>query len=228
LKRILIPVMVVVALGVAAIGVGAGFAQQDNTTVDSFLAKVAAKLGIDEGELKTAVDEAYGETIDEQLAAGDLTQGQADRLKERGFEVAPMFGPRGGRFPMAGVRLMESAAEVLGLSTDDLMAQLRDGKSLTEVAEAQGISAEKLTTDLLAKAKAQLDTLVSDGKLTQEQADKIYSQTESNIDKIISGEFPGFFGRGCPRGGPGGQGGEMPDSSDSAMPGSAMEPESGL
>lgn len=225
MKRILIPVMVVAALGLAAIGVGVGFAQQDNTPVDSFLAKVATKLGVSEEKLTTAVDEAYDETIDEQLAAGDLTQDQADRLKERGFDVAPMFGARGGRGQMAGVRLMESAAEVVGLSTDDLMTQLRDGKSLTEVAEAQGISAEKLTTDLLAKVKAQLDTLVSEEKLTQEQADKIYSQTESNIDKIMSGEFPGAFGRGCP---PGGPGGEMPDSSESAMPGSAMEPESGL
>jgi len=226
LKRLLIPVMVVAALGLAAIGVGAGFAQQDNAAADSFLAKVAAKLGIGEDQLKTAVDEAYSETIDEQLAAGQLTQDQADRLRERGFELAPMFGPRGGRSPLGGVRLMESAAEVLGLSTDDLMTQLRDGKSLADVAQAQGISTDKLKTDLLAKVKAQLDTLVSDGKLTQAQGDDSYSKTESNIDNIIS-DTSGLFGRGCgPRGG--GPGGPVPDSSGSATPGSAAQPGTGL
>ena len=108
-----------------------------------FLAKVAAKLGIGEDKLTTAVDEAYSETIDEQVAAGKLTQDQADRLKERGFELGPMFGPRGGmRFAVGGVDLMQSAADTLGLSSDDLMTQLRDGKSLADVAEAQGVSVD--------------------------------------------------------------------------------------
>ena len=222
MKKLLIPVMIAAALALAVVGVGAGFAQQDNGAVDTFLSKVAAKLGIGEDKLKTAVDEAYSETIDEQVAAGQLTQDQADRLKERGFELAPMFGPRGGR--VGGAHLMESAATALGISADDLMTQLRDGKSLADVAEAQGISVDKLKTDLLAQVKTELDTLVSDGKITQSQADDVYSRTESNIDTIINATGP--FRGGCPPGGPGP--GPMSGSSGSTTPGSTVQPETGL
>jgi polyhydroxyalkanoate synthesis regulator phasin len=222
MKKLLIPVMIAAALALAVVGVGAGFAQQDNGAADTFLSKVAAKLGIGEDKLKTAVDEAYSETIDEQVAGGQLTQDQADRLKERGFQLAPMFGPRGGR--MGDAHLMESAATVLGISADDLMTQLRDGKSLADVAEAQGISVDKLKTDLLAQVKTELGTLVSDGKITQSQADDVYSRTESNIDTIINATGP--FGGRCPPGGPGP--GPMSGSPDSATPGSAVGPETGL
>ena len=222
MKKVLIPVMIAAALALAVVGVGAGFAQQDSGAADTFLSKVAAKLGIGEDKLKTAVDEAYSETIDEQVAGGQLTQDQADRLKERGFQLAPMLGPRGGR--VGGAHLMESAATVLGISADDLMTQLRDGKSLADVAGAQGISVDKLKADLLAQVKTELDTLVSDGKITQSQADDIYSRTESNIDKIVNATGP--FRGGCPPGGPGP--GPMSGSSDSATPGSAVQPETGL
>ena len=221
MKKLLIPVMIAAALALAVVGVGAGFAQQDNGAVDTFLSKVAAKLGIGEDKLKTAVDEAYSETIDEQVAAGQLTQDQADRLKERGFELAPMFGPRGGR--VGGAHLMESAATALGISADDLMTQLRDGKSLADVAEAQGISVDKLKTDLLSQVKTELDTLVSDGKITQSQADEMYSRTESNIDNIVNAMGP--LRGGCP-GGPGP--GPMSGSSGSTTPGSTVQPETGL
>jgi len=223
-KKVLIPVMIAAALAIAVVGVGAGFAQQDNGAADTFLSKVAAKLGIGEDKLKTAVDEAYSETIDEQVAAGQLTQDQADRLKERGFDVAPMFAPRGRRFRLGGVNLMESAATVLGISADDLMTQLKDGKSLADVAQAQGVSVDKLKTDLLAQVKTALNTLVSDGKITQSQADDVYSRTESNIDTIINATGP--FRGGCPPGGPGP--GPMSGSSGSTTPGSTVQPETGL
>jgi polyhydroxyalkanoate synthesis regulator phasin len=177
------------------VGVGAGLAQQGNGTASTFLAKVAAKLGIGEDKLTTAVDQAYDETLDEAVAAGRLTQEQADSLKARGYNFAPLLGPRfGERLPLGGVRVMDAAAQVLGMSVDDLTAELKGGKSLVDVAAAKGINQEKLTADLLAQVKTQLDGLVSDGKLTQEQADNIYTQTESNIDQIVSGKSGFNFG----------------------------------
>jgi len=205
-KRLFIPLITVAVLGLAVVGVGAGFAQQGNGSASTFLAKVAAKLGIGEDKLTTAVDEAYDETLDEAVTAGRLTQEQADTLKERGFDFAPQFGPGfGERGPHGGVQVMDAAATVLGMSVDDLMTELKDGKSLVDVAAAKGISREKLTADLLAQVKTHLDGLVSDGELTQEQADNSYTQTESNIDQIVSVQSgfnfgPGFGDRG-PHGG---------------------------
>jgi hypothetical protein len=47
------------------------------------------------------------------------------------------------------------------------MEELRDGASLAEVAEAHGKSVDDFKTELLAAVKTQLDTLVTDGKLTR-------------------------------------------------------------
>ena len=226
MKRLFIPLIAAAALGLAVVGVGAGFAQQGNGSASTFLAKVAAKLGIGEDKLKTAVDEAYDETLDEAVTAGRLTQEQADTLKERGFDFAPQFGPGfGERGPRGGVQVMDAAATVLGMSVDDLMTELKDGKSLADVAEAKGISVEKLTADLLGQVKVQLDGLVGEGKLTQEQADSIYAQTESNIDQIVSGQS-GFFGGGRFHGGRGL--GPMPCPSANPTPGGMVQPETGL
>ena len=226
MKRLFIPLITAAALGLAVVGVGAGLAQQGNGSASTFLAKVAAKLGIGEDKLTTAVDEAYDETLDEAVAAGRLTQAQADTLKERGFDFAPRFGPRfGGRMQPGGVRVMDAAATVLGMTVDDLRTELKDGKSLADVAEAKGINVDELTADLLAQVKTQLDGLVGEGKLTQEQADSIYAQTESNIDQIVS-DTSGFGGPGGPRGGPGL--GPMPGSSDSSTPGGMAQTDTGL
>lgn len=228
MKKLFIPLITVAVLGVAVVGVGAGFAQQANGSTSTFLGKVAAKLGIGEDKLTTAVDQAYDETLDEAVAAGRLTQAQADILKARGYDFAPQLGPRfGGHGPMGGARIVDAAATVLGMSVDDLTAQLKDGKSLADVATAQGISVDDLTADLLSEVKARLDSLVSEGKLTQEQADNIYTQTQDNIDQIVSGQ-QGFFGRG--RGGPGGAPGLGPMSGPSAnpTPGSTAESKQGL
>ena len=83
MKRLFIPLITVAALGLAVVGVGAGLAQQDNGSASTFLAKVAAKLGIGEDKLTTAVDQAYDETLDEAVAAGRLTQEQAAESDER-------------------------------------------------------------------------------------------------------------------------------------------------
>jgi polyhydroxyalkanoate synthesis regulator phasin len=195
--------MIAVAVAVLALGVlaiGGAAADEDDGPLGSFLARVADKLGVGEDELKTAIDEAGTETLDEAVAEGRLTEQQAERLQERGFP----FG--GGRMAHRHAHAMDAAAEALGMPQDELMEQLRDGNSLAEVAEAKGMSVEDFKAAFLDQVKVQLDELVAEDDLTQEQADDIFQKINENIDDIVSGE-------GCPRGfggmrhGPGGMGG---------------------
>lgn len=201
MKKLVIVAAAVAVLALAAVAVGGAAADEDDGLVGSFLARVAEKLGVSEEELQTAIDEARTETIDEAVAEGRLTEEQGERLQESGF-------PFGGR-PWHGPRLvhvMDAAAEVLEMSQADLMEQLRDGNSLAEVAEDQGMSVEDFKAALLDQIKVQLDDLVADGDLTQEQADDIFQRTEENIDSIVNAEgcLGGFGGM---RRGPGGFGG---------------------
>ena len=190
----------VLALGVVAVG---GVAADDHDgLVGSFLARVAEKLGVSEDELQTAIDEARTETLDEAVAEGKLTEKQAQRLQEGDFPFRGFGGPMRHRHG----DVMGAAAEVLGMTQADLMEQLRDGNSLAQVAEAQGMSVDDFKAALLDKIKAQLDELVADGDLTQEQADDIYQRTEENINDIVNGEgcLGGFGGMRHGQGGFGG------------------------
>ncbi len=99
-------------LGTAAIlvlvlvGVGAASAQTSNTEAaspyDQFVSRVAQLLGKTPAQLEAMMTRASTEQIDRAVADGDLTQEQADAIKERIAESGrpfPMFGhPRGGRF----------------------------------------------------------------------------------------------------------------------------------
>lgn len=51
---------------------------------------------------------------------------------------------------------VEAAAEVLGLSTDEVMEALADGSSLADLAEEQGVSRDDLVAALVADAPADL------------------------------------------------------------------------
>jgi polyhydroxyalkanoate synthesis regulator phasin len=233
MKRLLKIAAVVVVLGLAVVAVGGAVtsAQEGDGPFAGFLAKVAAKLGVSEDKLKGAIDEAQIETIDEAVASGRITQEQADRMKERvgdGDSLLPFGGPRGGpRGELGGMRVLpDAAAQALGITQDELMIELKDGKSLAEVAEAKGMSVDDFKAALLTQVKAQLDSLVADGTLTQEQADRVMQNIEDNTDSIVNAQG-GFGGCGGPGRGAGGLGhwqGPPPDDGSGLEPGQAPTP----
>jgi polyhydroxyalkanoate synthesis regulator phasin len=221
MRRIAVVALAIVLVGTAVVGSGIGLAvaQGEDGPVQTFLARVAEKLGIGEDELRSAMTEAQEDIIDEQVAEGRLTAEQGERLKER-IEEKGLLGPF-DRFAIRGhvrgqVRglTVEAAAAVLDMEAEDLLDEVRDGKTLAEVAEAQGMSADKFTQALLSEVKTQLDALVADGKLTEEQANAILERTEENIDAIVNAEP----GPGGPRRGLGGFGGSWSGPSPEEAP----------
>ena len=96
---------------------------------------------------------------------------------------------RGGH--LLGLRQsLDDLAETLGLSTDELLDQLRDGASLAEVAEAEGVDVEELTSQLLDDLGARLDEAVADGDLDADKAEELRSTAEERIDELVNGELP--------------------------------------
>jgi polyhydroxyalkanoate synthesis regulator phasin len=244
MKRILIAALAILIVGTALIGGGIGLAvaQGEDTPVQSFLGRVADKLGIGEDELRSAVTEAEQDIIDEQVAEGKLSEEQGEALKER-IENGDLLGPRGG--PLGALaegdrvrdRLCdrvfdcirehvcngasdcvdgrvrdytaEAAATVLNMEREELLDELRDGKTMAEVAEEQGMPVEEFTAAMLAQVRQELDASVAEGELTEEQADAIFERVEENIDRIVNAQAgplgrysrgPGAFGGPCPRG----------------------------
>lgn len=192
---------------VATLGVGAVWAQTsgDSTSGSSFLDRVAQKLGIDSPKLKQAIDDTRNEDIDAAVANGDLTQKQADALKQRAADGPEFFGEKGfghlggrGGFDFApgfGMGLQDAAqqlADFLGVSTDQLKTELQaDNATLATVAAAHGKSRDDLKAFITNGIRTKLDQAVQDGDLTQKREDDILSKLNEGLDKLIDSNFIG-------------------------------------
>lgn len=210
----------VVAVGVAALavgGTGAGIAATKlaHSPAEESQAVVndaAKSLGVAPSKLSAALKKALEDRVDAAVADGRLTQAQGQELKQR-IESGdfPIFGPPGGGpgfgFHHAAMRGLDAAASYLGLTEDQLRTQLESGKSLAQVAQAQGKSVSGLEQALVADAKSHLDQEVKEGHLTQAQADAMLNELKQHVADLVNGKLPprpqGFgFHRGFDREGP--------------------------
>lgn len=122
---------------------------------------------------------------------GTITQAQADAVIQALRDAAPRGGHGGDGHggPGRGLRVgRETAAEALGMTVAELRTALRDGQTLAEVAEAQGVEVQTLIDALVAEVKEHLDEHVADGDMTQEEADeKLAEATERITDRVNNG-----------------------------------------
>jgi hypothetical protein len=189
----------------AAAGGGAAVAATSNgSSPNDFLDSVAKHLGISRQKLDDATKAAALDQVDAQLKAGQITQAQADQLKQRiqNGDIPPLaFGKRGFGAGAPGVPggrgllkagigdALTAAAKYLGLSESDLRTKLGNGQSLAGIAKAQGKDTAGLQQAILDSAKADLDKAVSDKKITQAQADDIYNGLKERIANIVNGQL---------------------------------------
>ena len=111
-------------------------------------------------------------------------------------------GPRGH----GGMVDLAVAAKALGMSEADLKTALEDGKSLADIAKDKGVDKAKVIDALVAEAKSHLAEAVTEGHLTQAQADERAKDLEARITDRVDGKAPtGPMGEG--HGGPMGEGG---------------------
>jgi polyhydroxyalkanoate synthesis regulator phasin len=186
--------LLAVAGGGAAIAATQLSPKQESQTV---LNDAAKELGVSPSELSAALKSALEKRIDAAVATGRLTKEQGDDLKQRiesgDFPLfgMPGFGPGHGGFEhheMFGG--LDAAATYLGVTEDNLRTELESGKSLADVAKAKGKSVDGLVDAIVADAKKHLDEEVSEGDLTQAQADQLLARLEEGIRAMVNGERP--------------------------------------
>jgi hypothetical protein len=102
-------------------------------------------------------------------------------------------GPGGGPFDLPAV------TGYLGITAAQLRTQLEDGKSLADVAKAQGKTVAGLEEAIVAAATKKLDAAVATGKLTAAQETAMLADLKSHVDDMVNRTGP-------PPRGPGGGG----------------------
>ena len=168
------------------------------------LEMLAQQLGVTVEQLRNASREVRNQLIDQAVAAGRITKEQGDRLKQ-----GPGTGPQnqqgpGNRGPRSqgGMRgfdrtaftdIHATLAGSMGLTKEQLNAELRAGKSLADVGAAHGRTPEMLKNTVLTQMKADLQAQVAAGKMTQQTADRILAGADRMLLRMINAK-PGQMG----------------------------------
>ncbi len=115
-------------------------------------------------------------------AVGNQSNGQAGQGNRGGY------GLQMGR-NMGGMGT--NVAEFLGISQEDLSAARQAGQSLVQIAAEKGISEQQLLDYMLNQRSTQIDQLVTDSKITQEQAEQhkqfMTERVQENINRTTVG-----------------------------------------
>ena len=185
----------VVVAGGAGVAIGATTGKQAEQEV---LADAAKRLDTTPEKLRAALAAAQDARLDRAVKAGELTREQADRIKAmrqargtvlggvgghgfrghhgRGRHHGGPGGPRGA--------LMQELAKALGISEQKLHDELHAGKSVADIARAEGTSLDSVKDALRAVARTRLDKAVADGALTRAQADERLEHLEKHLSRV--------------------------------------------
>ena len=179
--------------------------------------KTVADLATEKGvALQTIVDALLAEQktlLAQAVTDGRLTQEQADaKLAELATQwptqLSTAFTPgqRGGDRGMLGGfgpgQSLSTIATALGITESDLQTAFQAGKSVADVATEQDVALDTVIAALVAEQTTALQQAVTDGWLTQEQADQQLTMLKANLPHLLS--LKGGLGHGF--GGPGGRG----------------------
>ena len=161
---------------------------------NAFTGHLANNLGKSQSQVQKAISDAITQTLNDAVKNGDLTQKQADAVKSRmgtnssqvcaalpgRIGLGPDLG-RGfdrGRFA-AGVGLNENA-KALGISSSELMQDLRSGQTVQSIAAQKGMDENAFRSKLVSVTRSDLDAQVKAGNLTQKQEDAVLQRLQND------------------------------------------------
>jgi len=185
-KGKIIAVAVTCLLGAGLVG-GAAFAA---TPSGSDIAAVAAAPSVDtaaadkdKGDKASKLKAILGGLVDK----GVITRAQADAILDA-VQKAHGHGDTDRHHEFVG-DVFKGSATYLGMTDEQLKTALATGKSLGEIAKATpGKSRDGLVDALTAQANQRIAQALKDGKITADQAEKVRTQTNAAIIRIVDHE----------------------------------------
>ncbi|MEW5762282.1 MAG: Fis family transcriptional regulator [Bacillota bacterium] len=199
MKKIL---LVLAALALVGLFAGAALAQESATPnrpdadapafFQTFLEKFASALGVDKDKVVAAAKEAGKQVVDEAVQQGKMTPEQAARIKneiDQG-QFFPCPFPRHGAARLGGPRL-DALAQALGMTADELKAELKQGKKISDIAKEKGLTEEQLRQKVVEAKIQAIQQAAKEGKIPQDRADEMIKR----LQNAPQGKGPKYFGR---------------------------------
>jgi uncharacterized protein YidB (DUF937 family) len=166
------------------------------------LADVAAAHGVDQATLLQTITGAARTQLDQAVADGRLTRGQADALlgvvQQFGPQIITRTGPAGGPLGFAPGRgprgagggergaLLRPVADLLGMTPREIAQARQQGQSLAQIAATKGIDQATLVQTITGALKSRLDAAVAAGRLPQERADAILQRAQQEVPQMVT------------------------------------------
>jgi hypothetical protein len=155
---------------------------------NAFVFHFAANLGSSQSKVDAAFQKAIGQTLDDEVKSGAITQAQADAIKAKVAGQAPCAllpsaagNATGSKIAAYKQALLTAAASALGVTDATLKTDLAQGMTLSQVAAVQNppVTEAQFRTRLIAKLTPMLDAAVASKKLTAAQEQAIIKQLQT-------------------------------------------------
>jgi hypothetical protein len=160
--------------------------------------------------VKTAATKTITDQINQAVKDTKLTQAQADVALKNLDNLLDraMKGEFNGAFrervqaaaktaidrilkKMNGANLLfEQTAKATGISQRDLLAQVRTGKTLAQIAKEKNVEPKTIIDAAVKQATLRLNALVKSGKIKQEDVDKVLATLPADLEKIMNTPNP--------------------------------------
>lgn len=167
------------------------------------LEEVVTEHGKTMADVATVIYDTAVEKLDQAVADGKMTQEQADTIEQRLAERRDACINDGDcqlRPPQRSLRdrlnpkvifnqVMETGlniADTLNMDPRDMLQAFRDGSSLQDLAEQQGVSMDDIAAAIIAPMKDRLAQALDDGKITQEQYDNALERLQNYEDRCAT------------------------------------------
>ena len=95
---------------------------------------------------------------------------------------------------LAGPLADEAVTNLLGMTEDEIQALRQQGQSLVQIAATKGVTEEKLVDAIMAYKTTEVQSRVTAGTLTQEQADLMLQNMEQATTQAVNRTSTGPLG----------------------------------
>lgn len=182
---------------------GAAVASPMATDITAALTAAATETdgtadGTAEADRTASLVERIKEALSGLVSDGTITQEQSEQVASTLADSDALRGPGGHGHHGHGLGFgpgmfgegLDAAAEVLGMTGEELRDALRDGATLGAIADEQGVDRQQLVDALVAAATERINEAVADGRLTQEQADERIAELPDKVTELLDRALP--------------------------------------
>ena len=117
-----------------------------------------------------------------------LGQDEGDNVQIQDADTPEVDGDdesRDGRRGRRGGCGLEAAAEAIGITQDELRAELDEGQSIADVAAANGVSADVVVDALVDAAEERIEEKLAEGRITEDEAAEKLADAEERAENKV-------------------------------------------